>query len=102
MPSIAFSHAVKLGRFYRLLLTATLFAYGCGHDVDPPRSFTSPDGALVADSYVLGGGGAAGWVAERVRLRRSNESFRDDDRYVLELISGRIVEVRWLNKDVLR
>lgn len=78
-----------------LIVSLSLLVSGCGYDLQVDKSAPSPDGRVVADSYILAGGGAAGWEATRVRLRSAAEPFRDDGQYSVELISGAVLELKW-------
>jgi len=54
----------------------------------------SPDDKYLASFYSMSGGGAAGWVALRVNLRRTGDAFYTSD-YVFEMNHGYQCELNW-------
>lgn len=78
------------------------------YTVSAAAAVSSPDGKLVADWYQLGGGGAAGWSIDRIRLRRAGDPsnlrwpsamLRD---YSVGIISGDRLNIRWTSNNELR
>jgi hypothetical protein len=66
------------------------------------QSLESPDGALVADFYRFGGGGALGNDATCVRLRLATEPFRMKSDYVFGTDDWSIVQMKWIGKRELQ
>ena len=62
------------------------------------ESIRTPDGGIVADWYSVSAGGAAGSSIDRVRLRRTTETFVADDQYVFSAISGHTMKVTWIGQ----
>ena len=61
----------------------------------------SPQGEWIADWYQLSGGGAAGWSADYVRVRRMTDNFSVSSDYVFSIISGDQLELRWTSETEL-
>jgi hypothetical protein len=91
----------RLSAAFAIVCGWTLIVGACASDVVHQKSLASPDGAVVADWYDLSGGGGAGWVVDRVRLRPSTEQFQADRDYIFSARSADTVNMRWISNNEL-
>jgi hypothetical protein len=91
----------RLSAAFAIVFGWTLIVSACASEVVHQKSLASPDGATIADWYELSGGGAAGWVVDRVRLRPSTEPFQADRDDIFSAHSAYPVNMRWISNNEL-
>jgi hypothetical protein len=72
----------------------------CGSQVNIDFECPSPDGSLIATFYTESGGGAAGWIAGRVNLRRKDEPF-SPKKFVFQMSHGYQARIDWSKANTL-
>jgi hypothetical protein len=77
------------------LAVIVLFTVGCGGETGRQGVFLSPDGSLVADWYSEWGGGAAGYWADYVQLRKRGERFSVERHFVFHSESAGNLKIMW-------
>jgi hypothetical protein len=77
------------------LILAALLVSGCGSDRHREDLALSPNGVLIADVWSESGGGAAGYSADFVQIRRRGERFSFRKDYVFEGMSADFVKAFW-------
>ena len=95
--------AMSLSRNWRLLIFVLVMIAplsACERQQRTMLSCPSPDGRLVATYFALFGGGAAGWVIERIAIHPNGEVL-DPDRFVFAMRHGVDVRLHWKAPDVL-
>jgi hypothetical protein len=66
-------------------------------DLYPGLRLESPSGEYVAEFFGLGGGGAAGWANQNVRVAETGADFDTTSQVVFQSRYGYQVCLRWLN-----
>ena len=66
-------------------------------DLYPGLRLQSPSGEYVAEFFGLGGGGAAGWANQNVRVAEAGADFDTTSQVVFQSRRGYQVCLRWLN-----
>lgn len=66
------------------------------------QSCYSPDQKMIATFYELSGGGAAGWVSQRVSLRPKEIPFSEAEDIIFQIRHGSQVTMIWENEKVLK
>lgn len=64
------------------------------------QQLPSPDGRFIATYFINSGGGAAGWMYERVSLRQATNTFNKDD-YIFQ-VSHSEATLSWQDNRTLR
>lgn len=65
------------------------------YDVEIDKEVRSPDGKTIATFYIISGGGAAGYVIIRLKIRPRSQTFKEDDNYVFEMRHGDDLGLKW-------
>jgi len=78
-----------------------LLAAGCGGSHIPGGDVEPPGGAHVATFFGRSGGGAAGWSAQYVSVRRAADAFNPDVGWVFELSHVGEVCLAWADAKTL-
>lgn len=63
----------------------------------PGLRLESPNGEYVAEFFGLGGGGAAGWANQNLRIAEAGAEFKPGSQVVFKTRYGYQVCLRWLN-----
>lgn len=103
-----FGFYLFVGSFICILLVLGAFARLGATLVDnsPPdiyvtKEVASPDGKNVASFYTISGGGAAGYVVNRLKIRPANQAFKADENYVFDMRHGDDIHLEWRDDDYL-
>ncbi len=70
-------------------------------DIHVTKEVVSPDGKNVASFYTISGGGAAGYVVIRLKIRPANQVFKSDENYIFEMRHGDDIDLEWRDDDYL-
>lgn len=98
---LAISGAAILGTVLLFITFYNAFNIGSGgSEYKVIKATTSPANNYMATSYVVMGGGAAGWCYKQVNLRKLNQPF-DADKNVFTTRCNSELEVKWMDEDNL-
>lgn len=87
--------------FVGLTINSFLLLGNSPPDIDINQEIESPDGRYVATFYTISGGGAAGYVVERLKIMPRSQVFKADEDYVFEMRHAYKLDLEWRDDDFL-
>jgi hypothetical protein len=100
--SIVFCIALALASPF-IAMTLGFWDFGASTDeITIQREQVSPNGGFVARYFTISGGGAAGYVSQRVNVQKAASEFNQSDGIILELAHSQIHSIDWESDNLLK